>query len=135
MKVVSNASPLINLAAVGRLDLLRRLYRRVIVPPAVWGEVVRRGAGRRGSRAVRRAPWIRVKAVRDRPLVEMLLGELDPGEAESIVLARGYAPTWSSWTRPGPGDQPRGWACPSLGWSGYSSRRPRKASLLTLLGR
>jgi predicted nucleic acid-binding protein len=29
-----------------------------------------------------------VKPVRDRPLVEMLLGELDLGEAESIVLAK-----------------------------------------------
>ena len=88
MKVVSNASPLINLAAIGKLDLLRRLYRRVTVPTAVWAEVVRRGTGKTGSRAVRHAPWIRVKAVRDRALVDMLLGELDLGEAESIVLAR-----------------------------------------------
>jgi predicted nucleic acid-binding protein len=34
------------------------------------------------------ASWIQVKPVRDRSLVEVLLGELDLGEAESIVLAR-----------------------------------------------
>jgi predicted nucleic acid-binding protein len=88
VRVVSNASPLINLAAVGQLALLRQLYRRVIVPPAVWNEVVRLGKGRLGSRAVRAASWVQVKAVRDRALVQMLLAELDPGEAESIVLAR-----------------------------------------------
>lgn len=88
MKVVSNASPLINLAAIGELDLLRRLYGRVSVPAAVWGEVVRRGAGKPGSRAVRRASWVRVETVRDRALVEMLLEDLDLGEADSIVLLR-----------------------------------------------
>lgn len=88
MKVVSNASPLINLAAIGQLELLRRLYGQVTVSRAVWNEVVRRGVGKPGSRAVRVAPWIRVKAARDLALVEMLLGELDLGEAESIVLAR-----------------------------------------------
>ena len=88
MRVVSNASPLINLATIGQLTLLRRLYRQVTVPPAVWNEVVRLGKGKPGSRAVRAASWIRVKAVRDRSLVEMLLHDLDLGEAESIVLAR-----------------------------------------------
>ena len=88
MRGVSNASPLINLAAIGQLEVLRQLYRRMTVPLAVWTEVVRQGKGKPGSGAVRRASWIEVKAVRDRSLVEMLQGELDLGEAESIVLAK-----------------------------------------------
>lgn len=39
MIVVSDASPLTNLAVIGRLDLLRDLYARVIVPPAVAAEL------------------------------------------------------------------------------------------------
>ena len=88
MKVVSNASPLINLAAIDELDLLRRLYGRITISKAVWTEIVRLGKGRPGSRAVRSAKWVRVKAVRDRSLVALLLEDLDPGEAESIALAR-----------------------------------------------
>ena len=40
MNVVSNASPLINLARIGNLDLLQRLYGEILVPEAVWREVV-----------------------------------------------------------------------------------------------
>jgi predicted nucleic acid-binding protein len=38
--VVSNASPLINLARIGKLDLLRQLYEELSVPEAVWQEIV-----------------------------------------------------------------------------------------------
>jgi predicted nucleic acid-binding protein len=40
MKVVSNASPLINLARIGQLSLLPRIFSRVLIPEAVWQEVV-----------------------------------------------------------------------------------------------
>jgi predicted nucleic acid-binding protein len=40
--VVCDASPLIVLARVDQLDLLRLLFRRVLVPPAVSSEVTRR---------------------------------------------------------------------------------------------
>ncbi len=43
MKVVSNASPLINLARIGRLDLLPRIFGRLFIPEAVWQEVVVEG--------------------------------------------------------------------------------------------
>lgn len=40
MTVVSDASVLINLARIDELDLLRRLYGELLVPKAVWQEVV-----------------------------------------------------------------------------------------------
>ena len=40
MSIVSNASPLINLARIGQLDLLRQLYGELLIPEAVWHEVV-----------------------------------------------------------------------------------------------
>lgn len=39
MMVVSNTSPITNLAAVGQLDLLRQLYEKVLIPQAVYGEL------------------------------------------------------------------------------------------------
>jgi len=38
--VVVNASPLISLFRSGQSDLLRRLFSRIVVPEAVWKEVV-----------------------------------------------------------------------------------------------
>jgi hypothetical protein len=40
MIVVSNASPLVGLASIRQLDLLRQLYSKVHIPEAVWQEVV-----------------------------------------------------------------------------------------------
>lgn len=45
MSVVCNASPLINLAQIGLLTLLRDLYHTLVIPEAVWHEVVVAGAG------------------------------------------------------------------------------------------
>ena len=36
MKVVSNTSPLINLAWIGRMEILHELYGTIHIPEAVW---------------------------------------------------------------------------------------------------
>ena len=87
MKIVSNSSPLITLARIGRLDILRQLYNEIVIPEAVWHEVVVEGAEHPGAEAVRSAPWIVRQAVANRPLVQALRQELDAGEAEAIALA------------------------------------------------
>jgi predicted nucleic acid-binding protein len=38
--VVSNTSPIINLAAIDRLTLLQQLYGHIIIPQAVYHEIV-----------------------------------------------------------------------------------------------
>lgn len=40
MIVVTDASPLIALARIGRVDLLRSLFGKRVLPHAVWREVV-----------------------------------------------------------------------------------------------
>jgi len=59
MSIVSNASPLINMARIQQLDLLRRLYGELTVPEAVWREVVVEGAGQPGAKEIEVASWIR----------------------------------------------------------------------------
>ena len=49
MKVVSNSGPLIALAKVGKLYVLRELFGKIIIPRAVWVEVVEKGRGKPGS--------------------------------------------------------------------------------------
>ena len=89
MPTVSNTSPLLNLAIIGRLDLVRVQFGRVVVPPAVAGEF-RLEEGRPGSSALRRAVedgWIAVEEPSDDPLIRTLRQDLDRGESEAITLA------------------------------------------------
>lgn len=86
MIVVSDASPLIGLAAVGKLDLLRHLYGEVRIPVAVHQEITT-SADAPGSAEIEAASWLRVQAVQNRSLVDALSLHLDLGEAEAIVLA------------------------------------------------
>jgi len=85
--VVSNTSPIINLAWVGQLGLLKKLYGQVLVPEAVYHEVVVAGAGKPGAREVDTDPSFVRSALADNALAKALLSELDPGEAEAIALA------------------------------------------------
>ncbi len=87
MSVVSNASPLINLARIGQLELLRELYDEIHIPDAVWQEVVVAGAGLTGAELVANAEWIKRHSVTNSTLVWALQQDLDAGESEAIALA------------------------------------------------
>ncbi|MBV6465044.1 MAG: DUF3368 domain-containing protein [Anaerolineae bacterium CFX3] len=87
MKVVSNSTPLIGLASIGRLGLLRDFFEEIGIAEAVYDETVTNGH-ERGAKKISSAKWIHVHKVQDRLAIEMLLDELDLGEAETIVLAR-----------------------------------------------
>ncbi len=87
MTIVSNASPLISLARIGQLDLLRQLYGALTIPEAVWQETVVKGVRQAGAEEIRAAQWINRQTVTDQRLVYSLRQELDAGEAEAIALA------------------------------------------------
>jgi uncharacterized protein len=86
--VVSNASPLINLARIQRFDLLRRFFEHITIPTAVYEEVVVRGQERDGGLDVRNAAWISTAMTTDALAVAALTSQLDLGEASAIILAR-----------------------------------------------
>jgi predicted nucleic acid-binding protein len=48
MIAVSDASPLIALLRVRRVDLLREVFGRVVVPDAVWHEIAEAGKDKAG---------------------------------------------------------------------------------------
>lgn len=86
--IVANAGPLIALAWLGQLDLLRRLFGEVCVPSAVWDETVGQSPDPAQAQAITRSRWIRKVQVQNSLAVILLLDELDPGESEAIVLAQ-----------------------------------------------
>src|SRR2546426_6306541 len=86
---VSDSSTLIHLALLGRLNLLRDFYDEVLIPPAVWKEVVEQGQGRPGSREVEEAVnagWLKIESPTNQLVVRLLKRDLDEGEAEAIAL-------------------------------------------------
>jgi uncharacterized protein len=87
MIVVSDSSPLISLAAIGRLELLRDLYGAIAIPRAVYHEVAMQDLGRPGALEVRTLDWITCRDIISSNLVVALQGKLDHGEAEAIALA------------------------------------------------
>ena len=95
MIVVSNTTPLIGLAAIQRFDLLRQLFGELYIAQAVYDEAVVAGRELGGAkREVSTVTWIKTVRVKERLAVEALLGELDRGEAETIVLARELEADW-----------------------------------------
>mgnify|MGYP000058902106 CR=1 FL=1 len=85
--IVADSGPLISLAIIGQLDLLRQLYKHVLVPPAVWDEVTVKGQGMPGAHAVSQLTWLEI--LKPEPQVLRPLSILvDPGEAEAIALAQ-----------------------------------------------
>jgi predicted nucleic acid-binding protein len=98
--VVSNASPLIVLSKLGRLDLLTRLYDQVLIPPAVYHEVVVVGLQEGHVDAIAVDHFVRL----DRICVQSVdlaaaeqgwLSSIDQGEAEVIALARQVGADWA----------------------------------------
>jgi predicted nucleic acid-binding protein len=88
MIVVADSSPLIAMGRIGQLEILHAVFGTLLVPDAVWQEVVAEASGKSGSSEIAAASWIEHRTVRDSSLVSLLKHDLGPGEAEAIVLAR-----------------------------------------------
>ena len=74
MIVVSNTSPLTNLAAMGQFDLLRQLYERLHIAEGVWDELNARGLRWPGGESVAAAEWVERHAVKNEPFRERHAG-------------------------------------------------------------
>lgn len=89
MPVVSNTSPILNLAIIGQLDLLRQQFGEVVIPPMVLQEL-RIDTELPGVEPIRLAlqnRWLRVVELSNTDITRALRRDLDNGEAEAIALA------------------------------------------------
>ncbi|MBD2667019.1 hypothetical protein B6N60_00031 [Richelia sinica FACHB-800] len=90
MIIVSDTSPITNLAAINQLDLLQKLYSGIVIPTAVYNEMVKVNKIVPGAVEVQTLPWIKKQAVVDSQRVIFIQEteeNIDLGEAEAIVLA------------------------------------------------
>ena len=97
MPVVTNTSPVIVLARIGRLRLLKELYGTVLIPPSVKMECIDRGRESGATDVLEieeeiKQGWVQLVSL-DKEEVRKAKGLVDKariglGEAEALVLAR-----------------------------------------------
>jgi hypothetical protein len=88
--IVSDTSPITNLAAIGQLDLLRQLYGSVIIPEAVYNEMVGVNKIVPGAVEVQTLSWIQTQTVINSLQVTEIQENNESihlGEAEAIILS------------------------------------------------
>ncbi len=89
-KIISDSSPLINLAKIDKLELLENLFGKIIIPSAVYNEVINDSQQKNGSAEIIELienKIVQIKQVDNINLVKALRRDLDYGEAEVIALA------------------------------------------------
>jgi len=89
MRAVSNTSPVSNLAAIGRLSLLKSQFSEIWIPTFVREELNAHPDPRtlEAIREVLDRGWIRCASPAKSRLLDVLLLHLHRGEAEAIALA------------------------------------------------
>lgn len=94
MNVVVNATPLIALARIDRLDLLKALFDDVITPAKVFEEIAVSGATKPGVTALAQARWLHIVPTPLTSTVDSLLTGLDAGEVVVLLLAQEISADW-----------------------------------------
>ena len=90
MVVVADSSPLNYLVLIEAIDLLHRLYGRIVIPQQVLIELIDPAAPYEVSKWARILPgWVDVRSVP--PNEDPALSHLDPGEQAAILLAQSEA--------------------------------------------
>jgi predicted nucleic acid-binding protein len=87
--VVSDTSPVSNLILVNHIHLLPQLFGTIIIPEAVYQELLANGSNHPVIKTIQAIDWLEVCSVTNQQQVEALERDrnLDPGEANAIVLA------------------------------------------------
>jgi predicted nucleic acid-binding protein len=90
--VMCNSSPIIGLAGIGKLDLLWNVFEEVLIPEAVYNEVVKSQKNKRiGKEELQYAVdkgFIKIYHVKDELFVNRFMGKLHRGELEVIAGAK-----------------------------------------------
>jgi predicted nucleic acid-binding protein len=90
--VVADTSPINYLVLIDCIDVLRRLYARVVIPEEVLNELTADGGPRQVSAWIRTRPeWVEVRPAAATTRLPLQIGEdeLDAGEIAAISVALG----------------------------------------------
>ncbi len=85
--VVADTSPLLNLALIDRLELVREQFSSVVVPEQVWSELMDGEDGVETLRTAYDEGVIEIVSLEETPLVAEFRRNLDRGEAATLAYA------------------------------------------------
>lgn len=95
--IISNAGPLIYLAKLGKLNLLQRLFKDVIISKEVYEEVVKGKEEKFFDALIIKKSieegWIKVKESKADKKISQFAPEIDQGEISTINLAKKFKPS------------------------------------------
>jgi len=87
-KIICNASPLIFLSKIDRIELLNDLFSDVLIPNGVWKEATRKPDDvTRTLNELRASDKLSIFTVQNKAAVSAMIGRLHRGEVEVIVGA------------------------------------------------
>ena len=88
MIVVSDTTPILSLMKIGHLDLLQSLYGQVLLPEAVYNELVSNPSFADEAKQINTCKFLAVERVKNKSSVELLrkISGLDAGESEAMIL-------------------------------------------------
>ena len=89
MTVISDTTPIISLIKIRRLDLLEKLFGEVLIPDAVFRELITNESFSNEAEEVKKSAFLKISPVQNRQSIAILqaISGLDNGESEAIVLA------------------------------------------------
>lgn len=84
-KIVSNATPIIALLKIDKLQILKDLYGTISIPQEVFNEI-EAGKNKEFYTDLSKIEWVKIEKIRNIKSLSYFL-DLDKGEAEAIILA------------------------------------------------
>ena len=89
MIIISDTTPIISLLKADQLDLLEKLFHEVVIPKAVYSELISNIKFQDEAQVIKKCPFIFVEEVIDTKSVDIFrrVTGLDAGESEAIVMA------------------------------------------------
>ena len=87
MLIVADTTPIISLIKIGELELLNSMYGEIILPEAVYKELISNPSMRNEIEIVEKSSFLKVTKVENEFAVKLLQKQLNLGAGESEAIA------------------------------------------------
>ena len=87
-KVIVNSTPLIALAGINQLDILRKVYGNITIPKAVYEEINAKPDSKCAKQLIDALDWIRIEKIANTEAKTYYKTQLHDGEVEVMILAK-----------------------------------------------
>lgn len=88
MIIISDTSPIANLILIDQLEILRQVFKKIVIPPTVNKEIKELEQFDIDLQKYNSCDWIIIKTPSNELEVMALKKQIDPGESEAISLAK-----------------------------------------------